>query len=341
MFRVPSQPEAPMKKVIKVEAILAQPRGFCAGVVRAIDTVEQALRRFGAPVYVYHEIVHNRYVVEDLRARGAVFVESLSEIPPGAVTIFSAHGVPTAVVHDAENRQLQVVDATCPLVTKVHAQAQRFHRDGYEVIVIGHAGHQEVEGTLGSIGGPAHLISTADEAQRLTVRNPDRVAYVTQTTLSVDDTRDIIDVLKARFPGIRGQDLDDICYATQNRQNAVRALATEVDLLLVVGSVNSSNSNRLRELGAQSGLPAYLINDAGDIDPSWLEGVTRVGITAGASAPEVLVQGVLTRLAEFGVSTHREFDGVHETMSFRLPKPLIQAEHNAPGHDAPTGTAKG
>jgi 4-hydroxy-3-methylbut-2-enyl diphosphate reductase len=229
-----------------------------------------------------------------------------------------------------------VIDATCPLVTKVHGQAQRFYRDGYDVIVIGHAGHQEVEGTLGSIGGPAHLISTADDVRHLQVRDPARVAYVTQTTLSVDDTREVIAALKARFPAIRGQELDDICYATQNRQNAVRALATEVDLLLVVGSVNSSNSNRLRELGAQTGLPAYLINDARDIDPAWLHGVTRVGITAGASAPEVLVQGVLARLAELGVSSHREYDGIRETTSFRLPKPLIQTEGASAGNDQPS-----
>jgi len=329
-----------MTKEIQKEAILAQPRGFCAGVVRAIDSVEQALASFGPPVYVFHEIVHNRHVVEDLRARGAVFVESLDDIPAGAVTIFSAHGVSTAVVRMAETRQLQVVDATCPLVTKVHAQAQRFHRDGYEVIVIGHAGHQEVEGTLGSIGGPAHLISTVDDAQRLVVGTPDKVGYVTQTTLSVDDTREIIATLKARFPQIRGQDLEDICYATQNRQNAVRALAKEVDMLLVVGSANSSNSNRLQELGTQHGLPAYLINDARDIDPAWLAGITRVGITAGASAPEVLVQGVLARLADLGVTAHREFDGVRETMSFRLPKPLIHLE-GARGGDETAASSTG
>lgn len=323
-----------MPKEIRIEAVLAQPRGFCAGVVRAIDTVELALRKFGPPVYVYHEIVHNRHVVEDLRARGAVFVDSLEDIPAGAVTIFSAHGVPTSVVRMSEARQLQVVDATCPLVTKVHTQAQRFYRDGYNVVVIGHAGHQEVEGTMGSIGGPAWLISTADEARRLEVENPAKVAYVTQTTLSVDDTREVIDILKARFPGIRGQELNDICYATQNRQNAVRALAAEVELLLVVGAQNSSNSSRLREVGEQSGLPAYLINDASEIDPAWLEGITRVGITAGASAPEVLVLGVLNRLAELGIVTHREFDGVRESQSFRLPKMLTQLENAVP--DDPT-----
>jgi len=320
-----------MSKEIRIEAVLAQPRGFCAGVVRAIDTVELALGKFGPPVYVYHEIVHNRHVVEDLRARGAVFVESLDDIPAGAVTIFSAHGVSTAVVRMSEARQLQVIDATCPLVTRVHAQAQRFYRDGYNVIVIGHAGHQEVEGTMGAIGGPAYLISTVDDALRIEVENPARVAYVTQTTLSVDDTREVIDVLKARFPDIRGQELNDICYATQNRQNAVRALAAEVDMLLVVGAQNSSNSNRLREVGVQSGLPAYLINDASEIDPAWLQGVTRVGITAGASAPEVLVQGVLARLAELGIVTHREFDGVRESQSFRLPKALAQPENAAAG----------
>lgn len=329
-----------MVKEIRIEAVLAQPRGFCAGVVRAIDTVELALKKFGPPVYVYHEIVHNRHVVEDLRARGAVFVDSLDDIPVGAVTIFSAHGVSTAVVRMSETRQLQIVDATCPLVTKVHTQAQRFYRDGYNVIVIGHVGHQEVEGIMGSIGGPAYLISTADEARRLDLETPARVAYVTQTTLSVDDTREVIDILKARFPEIRGQELNDICYATQNRQNAVRALAAEVDLLLVVGAQNSSNSCRLREVGVQSGLPAYLINDASEIDSDWLQGVTRVGITAGASAPEVLVQGVLARLAELGVPAHRELDGIRESQSFRLPKALVRPEKATPGDAASSKASK-
>jgi len=329
-----------MAKEIRVEAVLAQPRGFCAGVVRAIDTVELALKKFGPPVYVYHEIVHNVHVVEDLRTRGAVFVDSLDNIPVGAVTIFSAHGVSTEVVRKSQARQLQIVDATCPLVTKVHTQAQRFYRDGYGVIVIGHAGHQEVEGTMGSIGGPAYLISTVDEARHLEVENPARLAYVTQTTLSVDDTREVIDVLKERFPGIRGQELDDICYATQNRQNAVRLLAAEVDMLIVVGAQKSSNSNRLREVGVLSGLPSYLINDASEIDPAWLVGKTRVGITAGASAPEVLVQGVVARLADLGIPAHREFDGIRESQSFRLPKAIAQTEKLAPGDADRSDAAK-
>lgn len=306
-----------------MEALLAQPRGFCAGVVRAIDIVELALEIYGKPVYVFHEIVHNRHVVEDLQTRGAIFVESLDAVPPGAVTIFSAHGVSTAVVRHAETKQLEIIDATCPLVTKVHLQAQRYSRQGHEIVIIGHLGHEEVEGTMGSVSGRVHVLSTVAEVAALNTDNPNQLAYVTQTTLSIDDTREVIAALKQRFPLIQGPELDDICYATQNRQNAVRQLATEVDLLLVVGSHNSSNSIRLCEVGKQYGLPSYLIQDEHEIDPAWFDAIGKVGVTAGASAPEVLVQGVLARLQSLGVTTTRQLDGATETTTFRLPAALI------------------
>ncbi|HYA20769.1 MAG TPA: 4-hydroxy-3-methylbut-2-enyl diphosphate reductase [Burkholderiales bacterium] len=305
-----------------MQVVLAQPRGFCAGVVRAIEIVELALDIYGPPVYVFHEIVHNRHVVEDLQTRGAVFIEDLDAVPTGSVTIFSAHGVSTAVVDQAKRRKLQVIDATCPLVTKVHLQAQQYSRRGYETIIIGHIGHEEVEGTMGSVEGPVYVVSTTGDVAALTVKNPDKLAYVTQTTLSIDDTRDVIDALKQRFPTIQGPELDDICYATQNRQNAVRALADEVNLLLVVGARNSSNSNRLREVGEQHGVPAYLIQDETELDKSWFENVKKVGITSGASTPEVLVQRVLDKLRTFGVNVTRELDGIRETTTFRLPKSL-------------------
>ena len=305
-----------------MQVVLAQPRGFCAGVVRAIEIVELALDIYGPPVYVFHEIVHNRHVVEDLQTRGAVFIEDLDAVPTGSVTIFSAHGVSTAVVDQAKQRKLQVIDATCPLVTKVHLQAQQYSRRGYETIIIGHIGHEEVEGTMGSVEGPVYVVSTTGDVAALTVKNPDKLAYVTQTTLSIDDTRDVIDALKQRFPTIQGPELDDICYATQNRQNAVRALADEVNLLLVVGARNSSNSNRLREVGEQHGVPAYLIQDETELDKSWFENVKKVGITSGASTPEVLVQRVLDKLRTFGVNVTRELDGIRETTTFRLPKSL-------------------
>ena len=307
-----------------MEVILAQPRGFCAGVVRAIDIVELALDVHGAPVYVFHEIVHNRHVVESLRARGAIFVDALNTVPEGAVTIFSAHGVSTVVVKEAEARGLKVIDATCPLVTKVHLQAQRYSKEGRDIVIIGHAGHQEVEGTMGSIKGPVFLVSTVDEVRALEVANPDAVAYVTQTTLSLDDTRDVIAALKERFPAIKGPDTDDICYATQNRQNAVYELAQQVDVLLVVGAPNSSNSNRLREVGEHNGVASYLICDATEIDLGWIVGAQRIGVTAGASAPEALVLGVVKRLATLGAADVRELDGVRETTVFRLPKSLVQ-----------------
>ena len=300
--------------------ILARPRGFCAGVVRAIKTVERALERYDTPVYVLHEIVHNRHVVGDLRDSGARFVENLDEVPLGSVTIFSAHGVATAVVEQAKQRNLRAIDATCPLVTKVHLQAKRFNNRGMEVIIVGHPGHPEVEGTRGRVDGPVSVLSTIEEVRKLEVEDPKRLAYVTQTTLSMDDTRHVIAALKHRFPEIEGPELKDICYATQNRQNAVRKLSAEIDLLLVVGARNSSNSNRLRETGGQNGLPAYLIEDEEDIDHSWLQERTRIGITAGASTPEILVHGVVKRLRRFGVLRLREMDGEQERMSFSLPK---------------------
>jgi 4-hydroxy-3-methylbut-2-enyl diphosphate reductase len=306
-----------------MEVILAQPRGFCAGVVRAIEIVERALEIYPHPVYVLHEIVHNRYVVDDLKTRGAVFVETLEEVPEGAVCIFSAHGVATAVVNTAQQRLLKVVDATCPLVTKVHLQAQRYASQGYELIIIGHRGHPEVEGTRGSVEGTVHILSTLDEVAALHVTNPEKLAYVTQTTLSIDDTRDVIAALLARFPKIQGPQLNDICYATQNRQNAVRELVKQIDVLLVVGSANSSNSNRLREVGENTGITAYLIEDAAAIHDDWFTPETRIGMTAGASAPEVLVQQVLERLKSLGVHKVQTMDGQAETTTFRIPAELL------------------
>jgi 4-hydroxy-3-methylbut-2-en-1-yl diphosphate reductase len=305
-----------------IRVLLAKPRGFCAGVERAIEIVERALALYGPPVYVRHEIVHNQHVVESLRAKGAIFVEEIADVPEGAVTIFSAHGVSTAVEDEARLRSLPVIDATCPLVTKVHKEGRNHARKNREVILIGHAGHPEVEGTQGRIPGGVHLVSRAEDVQSLAVRDPDQVAYVTQTTLSVDDTRDIIEALKERFPGILGPDVNDICYATQNRQQAVRELASQVDLLLVVGAQNSSNSNRLREIGADIGIPSYLIDDARGLDPAWLEGVRTVGVTAGASAPEELVQDLIARLSDFGGVSVEELAGVEEHMQFKLPREL-------------------
>lgn len=303
-----------------MEIILAQPRGFCAGVVRAIETVERALHLHGTPVYVLHEIVHNRHVVGALRDRGACFVENLEKVPLGAVTIFSAHGVSNGVVEQANQRNLRAIDATCPLVTKVHLQARRYSSQGMEIIIVGHPGHPEVEGTRGRIDGPVHVLSTTREVEILEVKQPDHLAYVTQTTLSLDDTREVIDKLKKRFPSIIGPNLRDICYATQSRQNAVRRLSQEIDLLLVVGARYSSNSNRLRETGEQNGLPAYLIEDEGEIEPKWLENKVKIGITAGASTPEILVQGVLAKLRSYGKLSVREMRGRQETIRFSLPK---------------------
>lgn len=305
---------------------LANPRGFCAGVDRAIGIVERALDRFGAPIYVRHEVVHNRFVVDNLRQRGAVFVEELDEVPDGATVIFSAHGVPRAVQEQAAQRGLKVFDATCPLVTKVHTEVSRHARTGCEVVLIGHAGHPEVEGSMGqydeSAGGRMYLVETVADVQALTVRNPMELAYVTQTTLSVDDTARIVAALRERFPAIEGPRKDDICYATQNRQDAVKDLSGHCELLLVVGSRNSSNSNRLRELAEKAGTPAYLIDGPADIDPGWLVGKTAIGVTAGASAPEVLVEQVIARLRELGAATVTESVGREENVVFALPKEL-------------------
>jgi 4-hydroxy-3-methylbut-2-enyl diphosphate reductase len=301
---------------------MAQPRGFCAGVVRAIQIVERALEKFGGPVFVRHEIVHNRHVVERLERMGAVFVEELDEIPDGAVTIFSAHGVAQSIIDEAKTRGLPVLDATCPLVSKVHVQGKKYVSRGRTLILIGHAGHPEVEGTMGQVGGPVHLVSTVEDVARLELPDHAAVAYVTQTTLSVDDTRGVIAALEARFSDLEGPDLSDICYATQHRQSAVRELCAKVDLLLVVGSRNSSNSNRLREIGIEHGVPSYLIADGSELEPAWLNGVTCVGLTAGASAPEELVLNVVDALRRHGDVEVEQMDGVREDIEFRLPAEL-------------------
>ena len=302
--------------------LLASPRGFCAGVERAIEIVERALEIHGPPVYVRHEIVHNKHVVESLRAKGAVFVEEVDDVPDGAVTIFSAHGVAEKVEIEANDRNLPVIDATCPLVSKVHKEGQNHAGRGREVILIGHAGHPEVEGTQGRIPGGVHLVQTPEDVAKLEVKDPEKLAYVTQTTLSVDETRDTINALKDRFPAIVGPDVKDICYATQNRQQAVRDMCNRIELLLVVGAKNSSNSNRLREIGAEIGVPSYLIDDASGLQDEWLEGVENVGITAGASAPEELVQELIRRLGDFGETRVESLAGVEESIVFKLPKEL-------------------
>jgi 4-hydroxy-3-methylbut-2-en-1-yl diphosphate reductase len=309
--------------------ILAQPRGFCAGVVRAVDIVERALEKYGRPVYVRHEIVHNRRVVESLEANGARFVEELDEVPPGAVTVFSAHGVSRAVEADAAGRRLPVLDATCPLVSKVHNEGRRYLALGRTVILIGHAGHPEVEGTLGQIPGEVHLVATAEAVDRLPIPADRPVAYVTQTTLSVDDTRATIEALHRRFTDIQGPDTRDICYATQNRQSAVRDLAGQVDVLLVVGAANSSNSNRLREIGTEQGVPCYMIADATALQPDWLRGAETVGITAGASAPETLVQEVIAAIALLGPVEISTMGGIVEDVQFKLPAALLEPEASA------------
>ena len=316
------------KKKKKLDVWLASPRGFCAGVERAIEIVERALELHGPPVYVRHEIVHNKRVVETLRDKGAVFVEEVDDIPDGAVTIFSAHGVAEKIENEAKNRSLPVIDATCPLVSKVHKEGQNHAKKDRQVILIGHEGHPEVEGTQGRIPGGVLLVTKPEDVAGLKVRNPDMLAYVTQTTLSVDETRDVIEALKARFPNIIGPDVKDICYATQNRQQAVRDLSEHVDLLLVVGATNSSNSNRLREIGSELGIPSYLIDDAENFDPSWLDGVNIVGVSAGASAPEELIQEVIERLSDFCDVKLKKLDGVEENITFKLPRELIDAERN-------------
>ena len=305
-----------------MEVLLANPRGFCAGVERAIEIVERALARYGAPIYVRHEVVHNRFVVEGLRAKGAIFIESLDDVPAGNTVIFSAHGVPQSVRTEAEARGLRVFDATCPLVTKVHIEVARMREQGRELIMIGHKGHPEVEGTMGQVKDGIYLVESAADVAGLQVNDPGMLAYVTQTTLSVDDAATIVDALRARFPSIVGPKKDDICYATQNRQDAVKFMAPRSDLVLVVGSVNSSNSNRLREVAELLKVPAYLIDNAEAIDPAWIAGKKRIGVTAGASAPEVLVDAVIARLKEMGAASVKPLDGVPEKVTFPLPKEL-------------------
>lgn len=304
------------------EILLAEPRGFCAGVDRAIEIVERALRKFGAPIYVRHEIVHNTYVVNDLKAKGAIFIEDLAEVPPGATLVFSAHGVSQAVRREAAQRGFQVFDATCPLVTKVHVEVAKLHKEGYEFIMIGHKGHPEVEGTMGQLSEGIYLVEDAADVERVQVRDASKVAVVTQTTLSVDDAAEILAAVKRRFPQVREPKKQDICYATQNRQDAVKLLAREVDVVIVVGSPTSSNSNRLREVAARLGTPACMVDGPQDLRAEWLDGRLRVGLTAGASAPDVLVQQVIARLKELGAVAVRRMQGVQETVHFPLPKGL-------------------
>ena len=304
------------------EILLAQPRGFCAGVDRAIDIVELALEQFGAPIYVRHEIVHNAYVVEDLRSKGAIFIEELDDVPTGNTLVFSAHGVSKAVRAEAESRGLTIFDATCPLVTKVHMEVAKMRRQGCEIIMIGHDGHPEVEGTMGQTEQGMHLVETVADVALLQVGNPDLLAYVTQTTLSVDDTADIIAAIKQRFPKVIEPKKGDICYATTNRQEAVKFMAPQVDVVIVVGSPNSSNSNRLREVADKMGTPAYMVDNASQIEARWLDGMIRIGVTAGASAPEVLVQAVIDRLKQLGARSVRALAGVEEHVTFPLPKGL-------------------
>jgi 4-hydroxy-3-methylbut-2-enyl diphosphate reductase len=305
-----------------MDVLLANPRGFCAGVDRAIEIVERALKLHGAPIYVRHEVVHNKYVVEDLRAKGAVFVEELAEIPEGATVVFSAHGVSQAVRRDAAARKLKVFDATCPLVTKVHVEVAKMHDAAREIVMIGHAGHPEVEGTMGQVRGRMYLVESVEDVAHLKVEDPDNLAFVTQTTLSVDDAKSITDALRRRFPAIVGPKKDDICYATQNRQDAVKALAQHCDVLIVVGSPNSSNSNRLREVASNLGVPAYMLDSAAELKPEWVTGKAIVGVTAGASAPEVLVHAVIARLKELGAGSVNELKGITERVTFPLPKAL-------------------
>jgi len=305
-----------------MDVVLANPRGFCAGVERAIEIVERALEQFGAPIYVRHEIVHNRYVVENLRAKGAVFVEELDEVPPGSTVIFSAHGVSKAVQAEADRRGLNVFDATCPLVSKVHVEVIKMLREGYEIVMIGHKGHPEAEGTMGQSPAGMHLVETLDDVAALEVRSADKLAYVTQTTLSVDDAATIVGALKKRFPRIRGPKHDDICYATQNRQDAVKFMAPQCDVVIVVGSPNSSNSNRLREVAEHIGVDSYMVDSAADLRPEWIAGKRRVGITAGASAPEVLVEELIARLKALGAQSVRPLEGIQETVAFALPRGL-------------------
>jgi len=311
-----------MSAVKPSEIILAEPRGFCAGVDRAIDIVEHALSKFGAPIYVRHEIVHNTHVVNDLRSRGAIFIEDLSDVPPGATLVFSAHGVPKAVEHEAQRRGFRVFDATCPLVTKVHVEVAKLHREGYEFIMIGHKGHPEVEGTMGQLSEGIHLVEGVDDVATVQPSQTERLAVVTQTTLSVDDAAEIMAAVQKRFPQIRPPKQQDICYATQNRQDAVKLLSPQVDIVIVVGSPSSSNSNRLRDVSQKYGTPSYMVDHADELQAAWFEGKQRIGLTAGASAPDILVQQVITRLRALGAVSVRTLDGIQETIKFPLPKGL-------------------
>ena len=308
-----------------MQIILAKPRGFCAGVRRAIETVEKAIEKFGSPVYVRHEIVHNKFVVESLKQKGAIFVNEVDKIPSGAITIFSAHGVSDQVEEDALKRGLDVIDATCPLVSKVHREAKKHEEEGYEIILIGHRGHPEVEGTSGRVKKEVILVTNEDDARNICVKNPDKIAFVTQTTLSVDDTKKIVDILEERFPNLqKGLATKDICYATQNRQDAVKQLAKKADILLVIGAQNSSNSNRLRDLGEEYNLPSYLINNADDIDEKWFNNIENIGLTAGASAPEILVQEVIDKIKKIFGETVKvvDIEGIDESVFFALPKKI-------------------
>jgi 4-hydroxy-3-methylbut-2-enyl diphosphate reductase len=313
-----------MTTSVNADIILAEPRGFCAGVDRAIDIVEHALEKFGAPIYVRHEIVHNTHVVEDLRARGAIFIEDLNDVPPDSTLVFSAHGVPKEVEHEAARRGFRVFDATCPLVTKVHVEVAKLHKEGYEFIMIGHKGHPEVEGTMGQLPSGIHLVEDAEDVLTVSPQQTAKLAVVTQTTLSVDDAAEIMAAVKARFPMVREPKLQDICYATQNRQDAIKLLSPQVDVVIVVGSPTSSNSNRLRDVAAKYGTPSYMVDHADELQPQWLQGKSRIGLTAGASAPDILVQQVITRLREMGAVSVRTLAGIQETVKFPLPKGLRQ-----------------
>ena len=304
------------------EIVLAEPRGFCAGVDRAIDIVEHALSKFGSPIYVRHEIVHNTHVVEDLRSRGAIFIEDLNDVPEGATLVFSAHGVPKEVEHEAVRRGFRIFDATCPLVTKVHVEVAKLHKEGYEFIMIGHKGHPVVEGTMGQLPNGIHLVEDAEDVWKVEPGQTTLLAVVTQTTLSVDDAAEIMAAVKKRFPQVREPKQQDICYATQNRQDAIKLLSPQVDVVIVVGSPSSSNSNRLRDVAAKYGTPSYMVDHAGELDAAWLDGKQRIGLTAGASAPDILVQQVISRLRELGATSVRVLDGVQETVKFPLPKGL-------------------
>jgi 4-hydroxy-3-methylbut-2-enyl diphosphate reductase len=311
-----------MSAVMPSEIVLAEPRGFCAGVDRAIDIVEHALSKFGAPIYVRHEIVHNTHVVNDLRSRGAIFIEDLNDVPPGATLVFSAHGVPKAVEREAQRRGFRVFDATCPLVTKVHVEVAKLHREGYEFIMIGHKGHPEVEGTMGQLAEGIHLVEDVDDVATVQPLQTERLAVVTQTTLSVDDAAEIMAAVQKRFPQIRPPKQQDICYATQNRQDAVKLLSPQVDIVIVVGSPSSSNSNRLRDVSQKYGTPSYMVDHADELQAAWFDGKQRIGLTAGASAPDILVQQVITRLRALGAVSVRTLDGIQETIKFPLPKGL-------------------